>query len=244
MADISKIETPDGTTYNIKDATARSKVNSAVLYQGGSTTDVEFSNPDETESWILPYTSKTAASSGTALSLVTTGEKYTWNNKSNLAIGTTSSTAAAGDHSHGYITNGGDITTNKTIASGDRLVINDETASKVKNSSITFGTSTTTYLRNDGKWGTPSTSGLGFTIKYGTTDQFSVSQSSTDTCEATYTGFANTPIVVGTMRGVSNTTNQLVMMITSRDSSKTIFTIRNNGTATRTGYVDWIAIGT
>ena len=43
------------------------------------------------------YESKAAASGGTAVSLVTTGEKYTWNNKSNLAIGTTASTAMAGN---------------------------------------------------------------------------------------------------------------------------------------------------
>ena len=47
------------------------------------------------------YESKAAASGGTAVSLVTTGEKYTWNNKSNLAIGTTATTAAAGNHTHG-----------------------------------------------------------------------------------------------------------------------------------------------
>lgn len=47
------------------------------------------------------YSSKTAASGGTDVSLVTTGEKYTWNNKSNLAIGTTATTAAAGNHTHG-----------------------------------------------------------------------------------------------------------------------------------------------
>lgn len=46
------------------------------------------------------YSSKTAASGGTEVSLVTTGEKYTWNNKSNLSIGTTASTAAAGNHTH------------------------------------------------------------------------------------------------------------------------------------------------
>lgn len=46
------------------------------------------------------YSSKAAASGGTDVSLVTTGEKYTWNNKSNLAIGTTSTTAAAGNHTH------------------------------------------------------------------------------------------------------------------------------------------------
>lgn len=34
-------------------------------------------------SWVVPYESKTAASGGTNVSLVTTGEKYTWNNKQN-----------------------------------------------------------------------------------------------------------------------------------------------------------------
>ena len=43
------------------------------------------------------YESKAAASGGTAVSLCTTGEKYTWNNKSNLALGTTSTTALKGD---------------------------------------------------------------------------------------------------------------------------------------------------
>lgn len=43
------------------------------------------------------YESKAAASGGTAVSLVTTGEKYTWNNKSSLALGETSSTAYRGD---------------------------------------------------------------------------------------------------------------------------------------------------
>ena len=43
------------------------------------------------------YESKTASSGGTDVSLCTTGEKYTWNNKSDLAIGTTSTTALAGD---------------------------------------------------------------------------------------------------------------------------------------------------
>ena len=55
-------------------------------------------------------------------------------------------------HTHGNITNTGDITTTATIASGDRLVINDESASKLNNSSITFGTSTSQYLANNGTW--------------------------------------------------------------------------------------------
>lgn len=63
--------------------------------------------------------------------------------------------AAATSHSHGNITSGGDITaTAPTVASGDCLVINDDSASKITNGPA-FGTSTTTYLRNDGTWGTP-----------------------------------------------------------------------------------------
>ena len=65
------------------------------------------------------------------------------------------STMTPSSHTHGNITNAGDITTTATIANGDRLVINDESASKVTNSSITFGTSETTYLTNKGTWKTP-----------------------------------------------------------------------------------------
>lgn len=60
--------------------------------------------------------------------------------------------AAASSHTHGNITNGGDITSNVNIANGDRIVINDESASKLANSSITFGTSTNQYLANNGTW--------------------------------------------------------------------------------------------
>ena len=68
----------------------------------------------------------------------------------------TDTSRAASSHTHGNITNGGDITaTAPTIASGDCLVINDDSASKVTNGPA-FGTSTTTFLRNDGTWGTPA----------------------------------------------------------------------------------------
>ncbi len=62
---------------------------------------------------------------------------------------------ANASHSHGNITSGGDITASADIASGDRLVINDESASKITNSSLTFGTNDGTFLRKDGQWGTP-----------------------------------------------------------------------------------------
>lgn len=66
---------------------------------------------------------------------------------------------ASSSHNHGNITNGGDITSNVAIASGDRLVINDESASKLANSTITFGNSTTTFLANNGTWQTPQGGG-------------------------------------------------------------------------------------
>lgn len=56
------------------------------------------------------------------------------------------------------------ISTDATIASGDKLVIRDSSDSnKMRSSSISFGTSTSTYLRNDGTWGTPSGGGGGVT---------------------------------------------------------------------------------
>lgn len=64
---------------------------------------------------------------------------------------------ATSSHTHGSITNAGAIANNTTVASGDHLVITDNTDSnKIKRASITFGTSDSTYLRNDGKWGTPT----------------------------------------------------------------------------------------
>ena len=64
---------------------------------------------------------------------------------------------ATSGHTHGSITNAGAITSNTTIANGDHLVITDNSDSnKIKRTSITFGTSQSTYLRNDGTWGTPS----------------------------------------------------------------------------------------
>ena len=60
--------------------------------------------------------------------------------------------AATSSHSHGDITNSGDITVvSATVAAGDCLVINDDSASKITNGPA-FGSSLTTYLRNDGAW--------------------------------------------------------------------------------------------
>ena len=72
---------------------------------------------------------------------------------------TESSAYATSGHTHGSITNVGAIAANTTIENGDHLVITDNSDSnKIKRTSITFGASQSTYLRNDGKWETPSTS--------------------------------------------------------------------------------------
>lgn len=63
--------------------------------------------------------------------------------------------AATSLHTHGDITSGGDITAAApTIASGDKLIINDESASKITNGP-SFGADTSKFLRNDGIWAEP-----------------------------------------------------------------------------------------
>lgn len=68
------------------------------------------------------------------------------------------STFTPTSHLHGDITNAGAITSGTVaVASGDAILITDVTQSNlVKRSSAVFGTSTTTYLRNDGSFATPS----------------------------------------------------------------------------------------
>lgn len=69
-----------------------------------------------------------------------------------VTITASSISAASATHAHGNITSGGDMTATTAIASGDRLVINDESASKLASSTITFGSSTAQYLANNGTW--------------------------------------------------------------------------------------------
>ena len=58
-------------------------------------------------------------------------------------------------HSHGNITDGGDITaTAPTIASGDQIIINDHSASKITNGPTFDGSTTTKALTPKGTWET------------------------------------------------------------------------------------------
>lgn len=69
--------------------------------------------------------------------------------KADISDFPTSMTPAS--HTHGSITNAGAITTTVTIATGDKLVITDSSdSSKLKASGISFGTTTSSFLSNDG----------------------------------------------------------------------------------------------
>lgn len=88
------------------------------------------------------YESKQAASGGTDVSLVTTGEKYTWNNKSDLALGTTSTTAAKGNHTH-TVTATGNVTLTNTGSTGTTYVESIGTPSVTNTSTQTAATEAT-----------------------------------------------------------------------------------------------------
>lgn len=87
--------TAGGTSY-IFTMPSNPNTNTTYKFTIGSTTNGDATNGVD----LGTLKSETAAASGTTLSLVTTGEKATWNAKSNLTIGTTATTAAAGNHTH------------------------------------------------------------------------------------------------------------------------------------------------
>lgn len=72
-----------------------------------------------------------------------------------IPTGTTSTSVAVGNHTHGNITNTGDITAAApTIANGDQLIINDNSASKITNGPTFDGSTTTKALTPKGTWET------------------------------------------------------------------------------------------
>lgn len=65
----------------------------------------------------------------------------------------TDTSRASAQHSHGYISVDGDIGGSPAaIASGDKLVIYDDSDNKLNKSSLSFGTSSSKYLANNGTW--------------------------------------------------------------------------------------------
>lgn len=86
---------------------------------------------------------------------------YSWAKAATKPSYTASEVGAASDsHTHGSITNDGKLSSDVTIASGDKLVITDSSdSSKIARTSISFDGSTTTQaLTKKGTWGTFLTS--------------------------------------------------------------------------------------
>lgn len=179
MADLSKLKLPDNSEYDLKDATARSGLatkqdtlvsgtniktinNESILGSGNLTISGGDSLPSQTgHSGDILSTDGTDpywmdVSETTSVSIDTTVTANSSNLITSGAVSTAISGKANTSHTHGNITSAGDITaTAPTIASGDKLIINDESASKITNGPA-FGSSTTTFLRNDGTWAEPA----------------------------------------------------------------------------------------
>ena len=125
---------------------------------------------------------------------------------------------ASSTHTHGNITNSGDITaTAPTIASGDKLIINDESASKITNGP-SFGTDTTKYLRNDGTWATPD-AGASTGVYWGSCD----TAASTNAKTASITGFElETGVMVALYMSNGHTGSGTVSLNISSTGAKNI----------------------
>ena len=110
----------------------------------------------------------------------------------------TDTSRAASSHTHGNITNDGDITaTAPTIASGDQIIINDHSASKVTNGPTFDGSTTSKALSQKGTWesfaptshaSSATTYGKGTSSNYGhvkLTDAYVNAQTASDDTAAT-----------------------------------------------------------
>ena len=82
-----------------------------------------------------------------------TGDEFIWTGSQWSFMGLASSWALA-NHIHGNMLNNGTIASDTAAASGQHLVITDN-SNAIARSALTFGSDTGTYLRNDGTWGTP-----------------------------------------------------------------------------------------
>ncbi len=96
-----------------------------------------------------------ASTNGVVVMEASSGEEYIWTGSKWNMMGLASSYALA-SHVHGNMNNAGVIASDTAIASGQHLMVTDSN-NKVSRSSLTFGTDTTKYLRNDGSWQTVST---------------------------------------------------------------------------------------
>ena len=176
MADISKITLPNSDEYNIKDVTARTEVagkqdviTADGILQGdgegnitaaGTTSTGSLSNPSSDGTYVLQNVISSGTSTlswgeggGGSGSIATTTSVLKGDGSGGAVAATAGTDFAAASHTHGNITNDGDITaTAPTIANGDQLIINDDSAGKITNGPTFDGSTTTQFLSKKGTW--------------------------------------------------------------------------------------------
>lgn len=209
LAGVRLKSTKNGSFLAGSDNYNNSNMYSALIGQGhyntsgpvGTTAVGKYSSITSTTQFVVGNGTSASARSN-AFEVTTTGEakavSFTENGTSLV------NKYAAKTHTHGDISSTGIITTNPAvvIASGDALLIADASVGDaIKKTSITFGTSTTTYLRNDGTWATPSNTdtkvtqtavtGTSTTSHYPILLAYSASQTATATNTANFTANAS-----------------------------------------------------
>lgn len=133
------------------------------------------------------------------------------------------STMTPSSHSHGSITNAGAITGTTALASGDGIIFADSSDSSIlKRSSITIGSATTTFLRNDGTWATPN---------YPTVNNATLTIQKNSTNVATFTANASSNVTanITVPTKTSELTNDSIRAWTSLGS---YYSLTANGTWT------------
>jgi hypothetical protein len=83
-------------------------------------------------------------------------EVITEANLSSLVVANTASKIAPSIHSHGDLNSSGIISTNTSVVSGQHLIVTTHDTNAIKQSAVTFGSTTTTFLSNAGTWLTPA----------------------------------------------------------------------------------------
>ena len=169
MADLSKIKL-NSIEYNLKDAAvpAWAKAESKPTYTAAEVGAL----PDSTIIPTVPTNVSAFTNDAGYLTSYTETDPTVpaWAKASAKPTYTASEVgAAASSHVHGNVKNDGTITVNTSMANGDRLLFSDTSdSSKIKNTSITIGTSTTQYLANNGTWQNLPTVSVSQTLTSGT----------------------------------------------------------------------------
>lgn len=135
----------------------------AMTFLGITTTQLEEGTTSPNVILTVNNTEVTATE-GDVVIVEGTGDEYVWSQGVWQSLGYATNYALE-NHIHGNINSSGAVSTTATIADGNHLLITGSD-NKIVASNITFGTATTTYLRNDGTWATLSTysAGTGITL--------------------------------------------------------------------------------